>query len=222
MASLATGVNRRGVTLIELLLAIGLLLALSAITLPAILTSFKERAFESSAEIVRNQLLLARAHAQATGKPVEVRYDADPPRVAGRYFEIALEDAVPEGEDPQDTLAISENWADRALADGVRIADRPPDQEDDVLAGVEGPTETIRLVVFMPDGSALLGRPVWVHDDHDRLAKISVNPWTGLPAVERDVGETEPPEDEDRPDEIEPDPEFGDEDQPDEDEEVPT
>lgn len=59
--------NRRGVTLLELLLAIALLLALGAIVLPPLFVRLNERAFESSAEIVRNQLLLARAHAQITG-----------------------------------------------------------------------------------------------------------------------------------------------------------
>ena len=50
--------KRLGITLIELLLAIGLALVLSGIVLPAVFTGLRERAFESTVEVVRNQFLL--------------------------------------------------------------------------------------------------------------------------------------------------------------------
>ncbi len=81
--------NRRGLTLIELLLAIGLVLIVGALVLPTVFTGLRERSFESAAEVVRNQLLLARAHAQVTRRPVEVLYANLPPRrpgVRARYF----------------------------------------------------------------------------------------------------------------------------------------
>ena len=86
--------KRPGITLIELLLAIGLALVLSGIVLPAVFTGLRERAFESTVEVVRNQLLLARAHAQLTRRPVEVMYDDRPPRTArvwAQYFQVDQE-----------------------------------------------------------------------------------------------------------------------------------
>ena len=47
---------------------------------------------------------------------------------------------------------------------------------------------TLRLAVYMPDGSALLVQSVWIRDDHGRRGKIEVNPWTGLPSFDRVVG----------------------------------
>ncbi len=200
-------VSRRAITLLELLLAIALLLALTAIALPAVFTSFHERAFRASTETVRNQLLLARAHAQATGKPVEVLYHGESPRVTGRYFQAALDDAALRDDDRNKTLSITESWADRALTDGVRLADRPED--GDRPAGVADATGTLRLAVYMPDGSALIQRPVWVRDERGRIARISLNPWTGLPSIERDAAGAEPAEPE-SPEAAEQDPAFDD------------
>ena len=189
--------NRRGLTLIELLLAIGLVLIVGALVLPTVFTGLRERSFESAGEVVRNQLLLARAHAQLTRRPVEVVYANAPPRrpgVRARYFlvdapgpamkrpagGVASGDA---GADPfpiddewqtNPDQEIVEGWADRDLPDGLRLTDRA--ETDRVV---------LRLAVYMPDGSALLVQSAWIRDDHGRRGKIEVNPWTGLPSFER-------------------------------------
>ncbi len=182
--------KRPGITLIELLLAIGLVLVLSGIVLPAVFTGLQERAFESTVEVVRNQFLLARANAQITRRPVEVMYDDRPPRSARVWAQYFLVDQE------QETLPeqlIVEGWADRVLAGGLRITDRSATDDDE--------PRLFRLAVYMPDGSALLSRTAWISDDHGRRGKLQVNPWTGLPSFERIFGgETEitdePPEDE--------------------------
>jgi prepilin-type N-terminal cleavage/methylation domain-containing protein len=214
--------NRRGMTLLELLLAIALLLAVGGLVLPALFDRLTERAFESSAEIVRSQLLLARAHAQATGEPIEVLFKTDPPRVAARRFDVRLvsveqRSGVPESSDVEsssderldvvllgdeealETLRIPEPWAERLLADGVWIADRSGVSQEG-LAGASGQAEirvagdeelvgeetprTIRLALFMPDGSAVLAEPVWVRDDHGHRGRLTINQWTGLSSFE--------------------------------------
>lgn len=178
--------KRLGITLIELLLAIGLALVLSGIVLPAVFTGLRERAFESTVEVVRNQFLLARAHAQITRRPVEVMYDDRPPRSARVWAQYFLVDQEQEQDILPDQLIV-EGWADRALADGLGITDRSATEQDE--------PRSFRLAVYMPDGSALMSRPVWISDDHGRRGKIQVNPWTGLPSFERIFGgETEPPD----------------------------
>lgn len=201
--------NRRGVTLLELLLAIALVLAVGALVMPALVDRLGERAFESSAEIVRSQLLLARAHAQATGEPVEVRFEPEPPRVAARWFEpdpgsleLPEDDAggpglqaasadLPSADEDEapDALVIPEPWADRLLADGVRITDRPDvvdgAAEQPVASGQDETLRPIRIALYMPDGSAVLAEPVWFHDDHGRRGRLTVNRWTGLPTFEQ-------------------------------------
>ena len=209
--------KRRAITLIELLLAIGLLVVLGGIVLPAVFTGLRERAFESTGEVIRNQLLLARAHAQATRRPVEVVYDHRPnrsARVGARYFPVGLDDRQQQA-DPR--YVIVESWADRGLPDGLRLADprgaAPPDDEP----------RSLRLAVYMPDGSALLTRPAWVLDDHGRRGRLEVNPWTGLPSFKRIFGDEDGAPDESQENQDVPDdtdreqqrpPDFGSQDEP--------
>ena len=218
--------RRSGMTLLELLIAIGLVVALGALVFPAMMGTHRQRAFDSSVQIVQNQLLLARAHAQATGEPVEVTYYSTPPRVEARMFKPELADDVyrfegDEGsaasfgaesfdiEDDQELeeLVIPEGWAYRQLAQGIRITKTLPEVfEDDYgeqfgsfiepegdfgdrseLLELDQEPRFIRLAVFLPDGSALLGDPVWVVDEDDRVGRMEVNPWTGLPIFEPNI-----------------------------------
>ena len=185
--------NRRGLTLIELMLAIGLVLILGGLVLPTIFTGLRERSFESGAEVIRNQLLLARAHAQVTRRPVEVIYESNPPRRPGlraRYFLIdapgpsARNESDPFPIDDESETnpeqVIVESWADRDLPDGLRLTQRPDTVELPAM---------LRLAVYMPDGSAPIVQTLWIRDDHGRSGKFEVNSWTGLPSFERIIGD---------------------------------
>lgn len=87
------------------------------------------------------------------------------------------------------------SWASMELPRGVRLTDQPPndlleevpfgmelpDVELDPLDGLfdeEGEERTIRLGVFLPDGSVLLARDVWLRNDDDVAAKMTINGWT--------------------------------------------
>jgi hypothetical protein len=206
---------RRALTLLELLLALSLLLALGALVLPVAVQSLGERAFESNTEIIRDQLLLACAHAGAANRPVEVFYDPDPPRIEARYFQVDVAqdrspkyrraprgavqarwdtvDAGParelEPELASDTAdPIVESWAENPLPAGFSLTGQPPGPAG-APAATAAPRDTqprpMRLAIFMPDGSALLCRPVWIGDEHGRQAKLTINPWTGLGSLER-------------------------------------
>jgi len=197
--------KRRGLTLIELMLAIGLVLIVGALVLPSVFTGLRDRSFETAGDVVRNQLLLARAHAQLTRRPVEVVYANVPPRRPGiraRYFLVdapgpsierstgrtpssaAEADPFPMDDQWQTNpdQVIVEGWADRDLADGLGLTNRADDAESD---WTETDPVMLRLAVYMPDGSALLVQSVWIRDDYGRRGRIEVNPWTGLPSFER-------------------------------------
>ncbi|MHC5114561.1 MAG: hypothetical protein ACYTGP_09060 [Planctomycetota bacterium] len=205
---------RRGLTLLEVLIAIGLALAMLAIAIPPLTGALDRRAFESAADSTLQQLLLARAHAQATGRPVEVVYHADRRLIEARRFEPGAGDdlSVAPADDASDDdrtagdpdeRAIPEGWATYRLPTLLRLADQPPESsldDDDAAfdATFDAPPDaaapspaansddalgSTRLTVFMPDGSALLGRDMYLADDAGRVATIAVNPWTGLPTV---------------------------------------
>ena len=103
--------------------------------------------------------------------------------------------------------AIAEAWAVRPLGRGIRIGTHPPasgdeaemeeiclpdgtlvsvarDRDADVLyALAQG--QDVRLAVFMPDGSAMVGNDLWLDDGQGRLGRITINPWSGLPMFHR-------------------------------------
>lgn len=224
--------NKRSLTIVEVLIVIALLAGITAIVVPMIANSLNERAFETSADVTSEQLVLARAHAQATGEPVEVRYHAATAQVEARLFSPWLPSfvfpnvtkassstktgAAGNGSDAADPAcmdndqadagrsAIAEPWANRSLSHGVRIVNRRPadsnhagsdassSSANGVMAqlGLPDGNDDIRLAVFMPDGSALMGAPVWFNDDDGRIGKLTINPWTGLPMFER-VGDAD-------------------------------
>ncbi len=80
--------------------------------------------------------------------------------------------------------------AEGDVPDGEAPEDEPPD--DRLLPGHGEPgadeaPSVLRLAVFLPDGSALAGKPVWIDDGEGRRARLSIDPWTGLPAIETEA-----------------------------------
>ncbi len=202
------GRDRRGLTLIELLLVIALLVALGAVVLPVVDRRLDEQTFETTADLVSVQLRLARFHASDTDRPVAVNFLADPERIEATFF------AIGPANDEQDAPArrIDEAWALRALPEGTSIAAHPPpwregDRDSFSAAekesrsvfpsAAEEGTRILRLAVYLPDGSALVGEPAWVWDADRRLGRLTINRWTGGSTWERvdpDAPESPAPE----------------------------
>jgi len=243
----------RGLTLFELLIALALILALGAISMPVMLNALAQREFENAGEVAVQQLLMARAHAQRTGRPVEVIYNHDAQRITARVLNLdgqTSSNGLREGSDrsfdetdqrtgqsesnagstssessdafgalasssdvySEYAESITEAWAERTLPGGgairltaqqpsetpasaagfspqrrtTRIAAQPTSPEATPFAADRAEMEkTIRLAIYLPDGSTLLSQPVWFIDDAQRTAKLTVNPWTGEPTVKR-------------------------------------
>lgn len=247
--------NRCGLTLLEVLIVLVLLAALGAIVAPVVLDRLDERAFEAAADTTNEQLMMARAHAQATGEPVEVTYSPVTGNVQARvYAPWDTENdlgAIEPGTSPLAAVAfgqrssiddrsssrsshsaeasdahtastsdhddsalngnsIAEAWATRTLGRGMRINTHPPfvagadgeaageeiclpdgtmitvapEEDFETLDDLEHGQE-VRLAVFMPDGSAMVGDELWLDDGRGRYGKISINAWSGLPIFQR-------------------------------------
>ncbi len=196
---------RRGLTLLELLLVIGVLLALGASVMASVMWGLDGRVFLTTVDTIHNQLLLARSYAQEMRTPVIVRYHRNPPRleagllVAGSGTDggggpgdgTFVEPATSTLEPPAAGL-IAEGWALRSLPDGLWIARETAEMGDPAVDGAPGigdldpppNAEPLEVVVFLPDGSALVGERFVVGDRAGRRSRLTVNPWTGLPAFE--------------------------------------
>lgn len=220
--------RRRGLTLLELLIAIAIVAAMTAIVAPNLLGRLDERRFDSAVDTVSQTLLLARAHAQSTGDVVEVRWVVDDrsPGSDGEVAQSHLEATVlhldsldsaaagasedvaserPEFSSPADVVAqpdegiIYEPWARQPLPAGVRLTARKPDWLDDPADGnatspfaeleqaraADEAPQSLRLAVFLPDGSALVADTRWLFDGEQRTMELTINHWTGLPMLQR-------------------------------------
>lgn len=199
---------RRGLTLLELLLVIGVLLALGAIVMASVMSGLDGRAFSITADTIHNQLLLARSHAQQTRTPVVIRYRGNPPRLEASLLIVGsrtegggglggpedgtLREPTTGGLEPRAAGLIAEGWARLDLPDGVWIARETAEMGDPAVDGepLFGDLEPRRdaapmeMAVFLPDGSALVGERFVVGDRAGRRVRLTVNPWTGLPAFE--------------------------------------
>ena len=79
--------RRSGFSLLELLIALSLILAMAALTLPVVSRTLAARDFESTVDRLTHQLRLARAQAQVSGRAVEVICTPDSGRIEARYFD---------------------------------------------------------------------------------------------------------------------------------------
>jgi type II secretory pathway pseudopilin PulG len=203
-------VRSRGLTLFEVLIALGIILALSAIVLPIASWSLRLGSLESARDGVEAVLLQARASARLEGRAIEVF--AGGGRIEARWFDAAngfsganaieadditsLEATLADPVD-FDELRITNLWARRRLPADITVLD-----VDDYLETLEesdmfgssvdkrAPVEFVssrnselRLGVFLPDGGALVGQTAVLVGSDGKAIQISVDPWTARPVI---------------------------------------
>ena len=201
----------RGLTLFEVLIALGIILALSAIVLPIASWSLRLGSLESARDGVEAVLLQSRASARLEGRAIEVL--ARDGRIEARWFDpanglpetnaIEVDDftslaATLEESVDSDELLIGDPWARRRLPVDITLLDL-----DDYLSSLEDsdvfgspvgdlmPDEFVstgdaylRLGVFLPNGGALVGQTLVLVGSGGTAIQISVDPWTARPVIE--------------------------------------
>lgn len=217
-----------GVTLLELLIVLAVLLALMAIAMPFTLRSLEARELESTEESIASELIKARVKAQESGRAVEVVVEETPPRVIVRYFrqdEFRRQDEFgfagagegdrfesPEGSSANSSYGVEqsrEGWSEEsALHSSVSLTDAgkgdaADEREPTGAASAAKERNPVRLAVYMPDGTTLFAATLLLMHQNGLKSRISVDPWTGQPAIKRGAsgGAEAPPDDELAPDE---------------------
>lgn len=180
---------RRGLTLLEILICIGIIAVLLSIALPIGLRTIEEGEVASAEEEVAAELLKARVQAQEGRRPVEVVFEGNPPRLVVRWFdpailgerdEVAADDRAPAVEGRRETTLAS-SFRVVAMTDVEAETGLP------AAEAVERPVanDSLRVAVFLPDGTLLFAAPFLLLHDNGMRSSISVDPWTGHPAVSR-------------------------------------
>ena len=191
----------RGLTLIEILIALGLVVALAALVLPTLSWLSRFRPLDSACQDVEALCLRARAHAAVNGRPIQIRLlgsdlEADWLEVEALSFDdaggIDAVDAVDEFDVSSETSDPLPTWSRLRLQDGVRCLARSSlvseaADESSAMTDVmsqssplgESIDRTTFLVILLPDGTAISRDDLVLVDESGRTRDIMIDELTG-------------------------------------------
>ena len=200
---------RRGLSLIELLIAIGVVLAIAAVVIPWTAGWLGGRELDNASDNLVMQMMMARAAAREEGRPVEVvaEFDGSSSRVKARWMESGdgsddgLASSGPEGE--QLDSSIDASWASVKLPHGVKVdsgvAEKSggaesagsPRGSDEAMAPGTDAARGQTLAIFLPDGTVFFAPVFMLRTDAGSLRAMKVDRATGVPqTIERAVAPT--------------------------------
>ena len=200
----------RGLTLIEILIALGLVVALAALVLPTLSWMSRFRPLDSACQDVEALCLRARAHAAVNGRPIQIRVrgsnlEADWLEIEALSFDAA--DSIEAVDELNDSDVSSETsdplptWSRLRLQDGVRCLARSSFvsetvDESSAMSDVmsdssplgESIDRTTLLVIFLPDGTAISRDDLVLVDDSGRTRNLMIDELTGRVTTIDSVG----------------------------------
>ncbi len=179
--------NPRGVTLVELLAAISIMVVVTALALPALQNRLSAARLEAAQGQLQAAALATRADAMRQGRSLSLH--AHP--TAGGDVELliaplAKPDASSNAGPSSETTGGAYNSTSQGtkwvtLGAPIKFNPQPPSSTDKTEHAVRGSGAPIaldvRLAIFCPDGSAVTS-PVYLTDGETVLI-VTVNPWIG-------------------------------------------
>ena len=200
---------RRGFTILELLVSIGILLLLAAIALPYAWSALGRHELDAGEDHLTMQLVMARAAAREEGQAVEIVALSDgegAETLQARFF--ATTPATSEAADDEDAghadgeACIRASWARWTLPDGMTLdiqfaAQTDDDDEDEDAKSKETASGTRTVALFLPDGTALIAPTLVLAMQGGTARSLLIDPVTGRPRradVVRVVDDTDRPE----------------------------
>jgi type II secretion system protein H len=163
--------DRRGVTLLELMLVLAIIAMLAAIAYPSIETMYGDLRVQAAADHLRGRFALARSRAIEDGRPYRFAVQAN----SGAY-RIAP-DAPEFWSDSASGIDTDETYPTP-----LQLEDRLPEDIEfqtlqESLATALGGWST--LVVFLPDGSCSVDRVIRLEREGNRPVEIRIRALTG-------------------------------------------
>jgi prepilin-type N-terminal cleavage/methylation domain-containing protein len=165
---------RRAFTLLELLVAIGLVLMLAGLSLPALWGRLDGSRIDLASRLVGAAVVAARAESQRSGAPIELVAVMTPDGDALVIREVRVQAAAPEAS--KGVAPDIHPWG--VLPDGVRVSLRPPATAEEPGTPAAAPDGPRRIGVFVPDGSVVAKDPIYLCAGETAL-HVQLNRWTG-------------------------------------------
>ena len=177
--------QRSGITLLEIIIVMSIIVLLGALAMPSIGRSFTGQKLNKAADLVRNQLNRARVQAMRTGEIHAFFYmnDSAQFKVSAFNDEVAkiLSDSFQVGRETYVSTTTFDVGGSR-LPKGIKFFDG--ESLDDSRSAAAFADDDIRIdrnfrpVLFYPDGSSQTAR-LYLRSDDDEYAEIRVRGMTG-------------------------------------------
>lgn len=193
--------SRAGITLLELVIVLALLIVLAAVAMPSFVGMLRRQRLVSAAESVRTEWMRAHIHAMKTGRVHVYRF-----QTGDRKFEIipwvAEDDALESSVNAdQQGMVFAMSTAAGTSAGGVDMNDGPGLPEgvlfvagdaqadnramtiEDALMGAAGADgQWSRPILFYPDGTASEAYIIVANDQQEAI-RIELRGLTGMASV---------------------------------------
>jgi Tfp pilus assembly protein FimT len=169
---------RRGLTLLEILLVITLIIMISAVAYPSLSALYMDTRVKAAADQVREEWTVARSHAIEGGMHYRFAVQSG----TGKYRVAPDADEYWEGSNPESSDGIAIYTQEGELPNGILF-----NIEDGGESSAEG---WVKLVVFNPDGSCQEDYEIVLKQDEDTTAfVVRVRAMTGAISVRRQTAE---------------------------------
>lgn len=167
--------NPRGVTLVELLAAISIMVVVTALALPALQNRLSAARLDAAQGQLQAAALATRADAMRQGRSLSLSAHAT---VGGDVELLIAPLNKPDTTSGSDSTNVPTGSKWVTLGAPIKLNPQPPVSPDKIERTVRGaPVPDVRLAIFCPDGSAVT-TPVYLTDGESTLI-VTVNPWIG-------------------------------------------
>jgi prepilin-type N-terminal cleavage/methylation domain-containing protein len=169
----ACRMNPRAFSLLELLVVLAVLVAVSGIALPSLLGRLEGTRLDTALTQFGAAVVTVRMQAQERGEAVELLCvgRGSNQEIAARSFRPRTDEPESESELPLRSMGL--------LPEGLAFSLALPGVEDESRdEPVDPDPRPLRLAVFTPDGSVFAPQPVYLMHG-DRTFEIVFNTWTG-------------------------------------------
>lgn len=182
--------RRQGLTLVEVLLVLSLLVVLASVAWPALDRPLDNRRLYHAADVLRTEWARARNQAIATGQTVRFQctlnerdYSISREEDASSATDVSVSEAAPSTES-------TDSESGPMLPEGITflsVEANEEDQEDPLDAArsedlLSAQPASGTSLFFYPDGSTSTGRVV-LQNEHDRCIEVSLRGLTGVATV---------------------------------------
>lgn len=174
--------KQRGLTLLELVIVMVILVTFASLSFPIVFRSFSAQRLNKAADLVQAQLNSARVQAMRTGEIYGFFYFPNSRNFKVAPFEAEMVGVVNQARRNPDRISPSNyDYGDESLPQGVTFVEGEAIQDARSVAAEQETTirmGDVRPILFYPDGSSQSAR-LYLKSNEDDMMEVQLRGMTG-------------------------------------------